>query len=423
LYASQKGEPVTVVRPFRGLRPQPELAAEVAAPPYDVLSSDEAREMARNNPNLFLRVNKPEINFSPEASRYSKEIYERGKAELDRMVRDGVMVQDKRPSFYLYRLTMQGKSQTGLVALTSCEEYVAGKIKKHEHTRPEKVTDRADHIAILEAQVGPVFSTFKYDPKIDAIFTQIVSGPALIDFTADDNVQHEIWVVSDESSVSGIVEAFASHEAVYIADGHHRSEAGAEICGRYREQNPNHTGQEIYNFFLNVLFADRDLHILPYNRVVRDLNGLSPEQLIERVGENFDVVRSDGPVTPESPHQFGMYAGGNWYLLKAEEGSFDAGHPTESIDASILSANLISPILGIDDLRTDKRIDFVGGIRGTEELVRLVDSDKYEVAFSLYATTINQLLAVADAGEVMPPKSTWFEPKLRTGLVVNLLKE
>ncbi|UCC45442.1 MAG: DUF1015 domain-containing protein [Candidatus Zixiibacteriota bacterium] len=414
---------MAIVRPFRGLRPVPEMARQVASPPYDVLSADEARTLAASNPNSFLRVNKAELEFEPSVSPYSEKVYERGKQNLARLVREGIMVRDEQKSFYLYRLTWQGRSQTGLVALTSVAEYNAGKIKKHEHTRPEKVNDRANHIEFLEAQVGPVFSTFRHRESISEVFNGITASSPTTDFEADDGVRHELWVVSEPARVDELVKAFAELDCLYIADGHHRSQAAAEVCRRLTDKNPDHSGDEIYNFFLNVLFADDELRILPYNRVVNDLNSLTHAEAVERAAGTFDVSEQSVPVEPEKVHQFGLYGDGQWHLLAAKDGSFDSSHPTKSIDASVLADNFLDPILGISDPRKDKRIDFVGGIRGVQELVRLVDSGEFKMAFSLYPTSIKQLLAVADAGEVMPPKSTWFEPKLRSGMVVNLLTE
>ncbi len=414
---------MAVVRPFRGLRPRPEMAHEVAAPAYDVLSSQEARELAKNNPNSFLRVNKAEIDFDNQVSPYSEKVYRRGRDNLRRLIDNGIMIRDEQPCFYLYRLTWQGRSQTGLIALTSVAEYDAGKIKKHEHTRPEKVSDRADHIACLEAQVGPVFSTFRHDPAIADTFSRITAALPTTKFNADDGVTHELWVVDNQGDINRLITAFGKLDCLYIADGHHRSQSALEVCSRFRGKNPNHTGAEIYNFFLNVLFADTELRILPYNRVVSDLNKLSFEEVLNRVSEKFEVVAENTEVEPDKPHLFGLYGDRRWYRLKSKPGSFPVDHPTKSIDTSILADNLIGPVLGITDPKTDRRIDFVGGIRGCSELVRLVDSGDYRIAFSLYPTSIDQLLNVADAGEVMPPKSTWFEPKLRSGMVVNLLKD
>jgi len=399
------------------------VAGEVASPPYDVLSAEEARAMAAGNPNSFLRVNKAELEFDSSVDPYSEQVYRRGKQNLNRLINDGIMIREEKPSFYLYRLTMSGRSQTGLVALTSVEEYNQGKIKKHEHTRPEKVNDRANHISYLEAQVGLVFTTYRFNPAIDQLFKKITSSPSQTDFTSTDSVRHQLWVVDDEKDIKQIVDAFAGIEEFYIADGHHRSQSASEICRRLKEKNPHHTGQEIYNFFINGIFPDEELRIMPYNRVITDLNGLTLDEMFKRASAKFTIRPNKGEVVPSKPHQFGLYTYKQWYLMEARPGSFDEQSPTRSIDASVLGENFIGPILGITNPKTDHRIDFVGGIRGNAELVKLVDSGKFKLAFSLYPTTIEQLLKVADAGEVMPPKSTWFEPKLRSGMVVNLLTD
>jgi uncharacterized protein (DUF1015 family) len=414
---------MSVVRPFRGLRPKPKKAKDVAAPPYDVLSSDEARELVKNNPDSFLRVNKPEVDFDPSVDVYGREIYQRGKDNLERLVRDGIMIRDEKPSFYLYRLTMDGRVQTGLVALTSVDEYDRGLIKKHEHTRPKKVSDRADHIQTLGAQVGPVFSIFRNNETIAGLFKKATERDPELDFVSEYNVRHQLWVISDTEVIDEIVSAFGALGELYIADGHHRSAAASEVCRRLEEKNPNHTGNEHYNFFLNVIFPDNELHILPYNRVVVDLNSLSLDELLKRASEAFDIKTHKGPVESRQPYHMGLYAKRSWYEMVARENTFDRSHPVESIDSAILTKNLLDPVLGIKDIRTDERIDFVGGIRGVKELEKLVDSRKFEIAFSLYPVTVQQLLKVADAGEVMPPKSTWFEPKLRSGMVINLLDE
>jgi uncharacterized protein (DUF1015 family) len=409
------------VMPFRGLRPKPHLAGKVASPPYDVLSVREARQLAGDNPDSFLRVNRAELEFDDDVDPCDERVYRRGKENLERLVRDGVMVRDAKPCFYLYRLTMDGRSQTGLVALASVDEYDRGKIKKHEHTRPEKVRDRADHIDYLEAQVGPVFTTYRHDERVGRIFERIAAGAAVVDFVAADAVRHELWVIEDDPSIREIGRAFAAVPCLYIADGHHRSQSASEVCRRRRAKNPGHTGAEPYNFFLTVIFPDSELRILPYNRVIKDVGGQTLELMLERASESFDATARDKAVNPDRPHCFGLYANGRWYRLTATEGSFDPDDPTGSIDAAILDANFIKPILGVTNPIVDDRVDFVGGIRGTEELVRRVDSGEYTLAFALHATTIEQLLCVADAGAVMPPKSTWFEPKLRSGMVVNLL--
>jgi uncharacterized protein (DUF1015 family) len=414
---------MAVVLPFRGLKSRPDKARDVASPPYDVLSTKEAREMAKGNPDSFLHVNKAEIEFDDNADPYGEEVYKRAAENLNRLRRSGVMIRDPKPCFYIYRLTMFGRSQTGLVAGTSIEEYELGKIKKHEHTRPEKVRDRADHISTVGAQVGPVLTAFRYDAGVDRLFKNITSSQGLMDFCADDGIRHEFWVVNHDRMIQDIVKAFAGIESLYIADGHHRSESAAEVCRREKAKNPKHAGNEPYNFFLNVLFPDRELIIMPYNRVVKDLKGMSLDEVLKRASEKFTISLREDVISPEKLHTFGFYCEKKWYLLEAKQGTFDPKHPTRSIDASILAENLIDPILGITDPRRDKRIDFVGGIRGTSELVRLVDSGEFKAAISLYPTTIEQLLNVADRGEVMPPKSTWFEPKLRDGLVVYLLND
>lgn len=415
---------MSIVRPFRGVRPKPELASQVACPPYDVLSSAEARVMAQGNPNSFLRVNKSELEFPDGTDPYGTTVYQRAAENLNRLQGDGIMLRDPKPCFYLYRLTMDGRRQTGLVALTSVAEYDAGKIKKHEHTRPDKVSDRGNHIIHVNAQVGPVFTAFRCNATIGQLFDRITAAKPTVDFVADDSIRHELWVISDDVTIGEIVGAFGELPHMYIADGHHRSEAASHVAKHFREHNPHHTGQEPYNFFLNVLFPDRELHIMPYNRVVKDLNKLSLQELLAKAAGAFEVSPyPQGELAPQHLHEFGLYADKQWYRMVAKPGTFDPSHPTRSIDASILSENLLGPLLGIVNLRTDKRIDFVGGIRGTKELVRLVDSGGFKLAFSLYPTSIAQLFTVADAGEVMPPKSTWFEPKLRDGMVVNLLTD
>jgi uncharacterized protein (DUF1015 family) len=412
---------MSIVKPFRGLHPKTEYAKEIASPPYDVLDTQEARKLVEKNPNSFLRINKAELEFDDNVNSYSEEVYQRGKDNLQRLSDLGLMTRDEKPCFYLYQITMGGKSQTGLVALTSVEEYDHGLIKKHEHTRPDKVDDRANHIEFLGAQVGPVFSTFRQETDIDVVFKKLMEVTPLFDFIADDGVGHKLWVIETEEDIMNIQNAFKKLPHLYIADGHHRSQAASEVCKRAFENNPEHTGNENYNYFLNVMFPDQELNILPYNRVVSDLNDLSWASIIEMASEKFDVSPQNSEITPTDIHTFGIYCEGEWYLLKAKDGTFDPNDPTGSIDAAILGKNFIDPILGISDPKLDKRINFVGGIRGTQELEKLVDSGEYKIAFSLYPTSIKQLLDVADAGKVMPPKSTWFEPKLRSGIVVNIL--
>lgn len=417
---------MSIIRPFRGLRVKPELAARVTSPPYDTMSTPEARTMAGTNQDSFLRIDKPEIEFPDSFNPYDPQVYARGKQNLEASQQRGVLIRDPKPCLYLYRQTMDGRRQTGLLALTSVAEYNAGKIKKHEHTRPEKVNDRASHIIVSNSQASPVLSTFKWHADVARIFDAVQAKSPILDFVSDDQIRHEFWVIADSATVDQLVRVFDTQiDALYIADGHHRSEAASEVCRRFKEENPRHTVNEPHNFFLNGLFADRELYIMPYNRVIRDLNGQTLGQLLSQAEKHFEVdkIPSASASTPASQHQFGLYAEGNWYRLTARPGSFDPSHAVNSIDAAILAENLISPLLGVHNPRTDKRIDFVGGIRGVKELERLVNSGQFRIAFSLYPTSISQLLTVADAGEVMPPKSTWFEPKLRSGLVVNLLSD
>ena len=413
---------MAIVKPFRGLRPKPKFCKEIASPPYDVLSTEEARKIVKQNPKSFLRINKAELEFSDDMNPYSEAVYQRGKANLQQLIDNGLMIRDENPCFYVYRLTMDNRSQTGLVSLVSVDDYNNGLIKKHEHTRPEKVNDRADHIDFLDAQVGPVFTAYRFQEPIQRIFNTVTENTPSVDFVEDDTVRHEFWVIDDPDLQKGIISEFASFP-LYIADGHHRSQSASEVCRRKKEQNPHHTGEEGYNYFLNVIFSDSELTILPYNRVVRDMNGLTISEILKKTAHNFKISSVDGAVNPEELHTFGMYVEGNWFLLKAREGSFDPNDPTGSIDATILGDNFIAPILGIKDPKTDKRINFIGGIRGTKELIRLVNSGEYKLAFSLFPTSIKQLLDVADSGEVMPPKSTWFEPKLRSGMIVNMLTD
>lgn len=386
------------------------------------MSTSEARALAEQNQHSFLWVDKPEIAFPDSHDQYANDVYLSGRAHLQRLRAGALLEAEASACLYLYRLTMQGRSQTGLVCTTSVDEYLTGRIKKHEHTRPEKVNDRANHIAGTEAQCSPVFSTFRQTDRVRTLLSQISGRPALVDFVAPDLVRHELWRVSDDDMLQALTSAFAAIDVLYIADGHHRSEAAAEHCRRMRQSGATDSLAP-FNFFLNGLFPDDELLIMPYNRVIRDLGGLTFAQVLDRAAASFTIEPSNGVVEPTTPHTFGMYHDRQWYQLTCTPGSFEANDPVASIDAAILGANLIAPILGIENPRTDKRIDFVGGIRGTAELERLVNSGRFQLAFSLCATTISQLLRVADAGTVMPPKSTWFEPKLISGLLVHSLIE
>jgi len=420
------------VRPFRGMRPVPDKIAQVASPPYDVLNSAEARIKAKGNPISFLHVVKPEIDLPEDINLYDERVYAKAGENLRKLIADGVMKQDDTPCYYVYKLRMGDHVQVGVVAAASAEEYEKDLIKKHEFTRPDKENDRMTHIDNLNAQCGPVFLTYRANAKIDAIIDKAMQETPEYDFVGDYDVQHTLYVISDAAEVEALRKAFEAVPALYVADGHHRSAAGTRVAKARRDANPNHTGEEEYNFWLSVIFPDNQMKILDYNRVVKDLNGYTAETLMTEIEKKFDLELcakgctgcsscADGVYKPEGLHNFGMYLGGQWYKLTAKTGTFDANHPIQSLDVSILQENLLNPLLAIKDPRTDKRVNFVGGIRGLGELEKLVNSREYEVAFAFYPTSIEQLLAVADAGEVMPPKSTWFEPKLASGVVVHML--
>jgi uncharacterized protein (DUF1015 family) len=415
---------MATVKPFKGLRPKPEFAEKVASPPYDVLDSDEARKMVKNNPSSFLHVVKPEVDVDPSIDLFNEQVYKKGKENLTRLIDEGYLIQDTSDCFYLYRLQMGDHVQTGLVACASVNEYEENRIKKHEHTRPDKEKDRAKHITVLNAQAGPVFLTYKSDKRIDAIMKKAQEKEPEYDFVADDGIRHTFFVIEERGLIEEIENGFSSLDYLYVADGHHRSAAAARVKKEREKENENHTGEEEYNYFLTVIFPHDQMYIMDYNRVVSNLNKLSLGEFLERIKERFAIdERGDkgNPCKPDQKHTFGMYLGGKWYLLKAREGTYEETDPVLSLDVSILQENLLSPILDIKDPRKDKRISFVGGKRGLGELERLVYSGKFTVAFALYPTSIEELMAIADAGKVMPPKSTWFEPKLRSGLITHLL--
>ncbi len=411
---------MVVVRPFRGLRPRKDIAEKVASPPYDVLDSDEAREMAAGNPFSFLHVVKPEIDLPPETDLYSEPVYQKGAENLKAMIDDGTMVQDSGPMFYFYRQIMDHHVQVGLVATVSAKDYEKGLIKKHEFTRPDKEADRVKHIMAQNAQCGPVFLTYPDIHEINCIQADVCAGEPDFDFVSSDNIRHTLWPVSSQDHIKKIRDTFTSTGCLYVADGHHRSAAGTIVANRRKEYNPDHKGDEEYNFFLAVIFPKSHMKIMAYNRAVKDLNGLGKEEFLNLLADSFTFTKGASPA-PESLGKVSMYLDGEWYCLDPKEGSYPKDDPVKSIDASILQENLLAPILGIDNPRTNNRIKFVGGIRGTEELERLVDSGKFKVAFSMYPVSLDQLFAVADSGNVMPPKCTWFEPKLRSGLVVHLI--
>lgn len=414
---------MAIMRPFRAVRPRPEYAERVAAPPYDVMGSGEAREMAEGNPYSFLRVDKAEIDLPPGTDPYCDAVYQKARENLDKLVSDGILAQDEGPCFYIYRLTMDGRAQTGLVGCASVDDYLSGVIRKHEHTRADKEADRIRHVDTLDANTGPIFLTCRPErPLSAAIGGWTAAHPPVYDFTAKDGVGHTAWIVDDAAVIGRIGAIFAGIGALYIADGHHRCASAVRVGQRRREANPGYTGGEEFNFFLSVVFPSDQLRILDYNRVVRDLNGNTEEEFLEQLRAGFTVEASAGPVRPGRKHEFGLRLGGGWYRLTAKPGSFDEGDPVARLDVSILQNRVLAPILGIGDPRTDHRIDFVGGIRGLGELEARVASGM-ACAFSVYPATLDDLMAIADAGMVMPPKSTWFEPKLRSGLFLHRLSE
>jgi len=412
---------VSEIRPFPGLRPRPDLASKVASPPYDVLSSDEAREMAASNPLSFLHVVKAEIDLPADADLHGEEVYAKSAENFTRMIEEGTLTRDESACYYLYRLGMGDHVQTGLVAGCSVDEYEQGRIKKHEFTRRDKEDDRARHMEVLMANAGPVLFTFRQRPEIAEIFRRLQKADPVFDFTASDGVRHSLWVISKQADVSAITEAFVPLDAIYVADGHHRTASAFRVRNILREKNAEHRGDEAYNHFLAVLFPDDELKIMGYHRVIKDLNGLDAEAFLAKVEEKFELSDAATP-EPEGQKAWGMFLDGKWYRLVAKEGSFPAEDPVRSLDAAILQDNLLAPVLGIGDPRTDPRIDFVGGIRGSKELERRCAKDM-KVAFAFAPVSVQQLMAIADSGEVMPPKSTWFEPKLRSGMVVRSLED
>ena len=409
-------------RPFRAIRPCPEVAHAVASRPYDVLDSQEAKEEAAGNSNSFLRVIKPEIDLPDSTDLYSDEVYQKGRDTFREMIANGTFITDSAPNFYIYRLTMDGRSQTGLVGCCNFEEYYEGKIKKHELTRTAKENDRVRHVETLEANAEPVFFSYRGQKEIDQIVNQVIDSiPPVYDFEADDGIRHELWVSDDASQNEQLSAQFQKLDALYVADGHHRTAAAARVGQRLKEANPNHNGEEEYNFFMAVLFPDDQLKIYDYNRVVQDLNGLDEENFLEKLSHQFDIQKDDfSKIKPSRIREFAMYLPGQWYRLTPKDAKRSAD-PLADLDVTILSDLILEPVLSIGDLRKSNRIDFVGGIRGLSELSRRVDSGEMAAAFALYPVSMDQLLSIADAGEIMPPKTTWFEPKLRSGLFVHSL--
>lgn len=404
---------MATIKPFAALRPKPDLAARICAPPYDVLSSDEARSLAGGNPLSFLHVSKPEIDFPPGTDPCSEAVYAKGRENFHRLIAEGALRQDARPCFYLYRQSMAQHHQLGLVAVASCREYLSGSIRKHELTRTDKEDDRVRHLEALNAQTGPAFLTYRAVPELDQRLADLASGPPAVDFIADDGIRHAAWVVADADPCGFIERMFARIPSLYIADGHHRTAAAARVSARRGGAGPA-------GAFLAVIFPHHQLRILSYNRVLRDLNGRTPEKLLQAL-EGVFLVREDGSPAPSRKHDFGFYLGGRWRTLALRPDRAKASSTVERLDVTLLQRHVLAPLFGIEDPRTSTRIGFVGGIRGTDELQQLVDGGEYACAFSLFPTDIDDLMAIADARGILPPKSTWFEPKLRDAMFCHLL--
>ncbi|HEX7859433.1 MAG TPA: DUF1015 family protein [Verrucomicrobiae bacterium] len=404
---------MAVVKPFRALRPKPELASKICELPYDVMSSEEAREIAKDNPLSFLHVSKPEIDLPAGTDVYSAEVYAKGKENFQLLISQGALVQDAKPAFYLYRQVMGSHSQVGLVAAASCQEYLDEVIKKHEFTRPDKEDDRVQHIETLNSQTGPVFVTYKADAEIDARFAGIAAGQPAIDFTTGDGVRHSSWNITDEATIRFVEESFAKIAFLYIADGHHRSAAAGRVF-----KARNGAGESAR--FLTVIFPHNQMQILPYNRVLKDLNGNSPEALLQKLDAVF-IIKTPGVAKPQRKHELGLYLAGKWHTLNFRPHFAATSDPIEKLDVTLLQKYVLQPIFGIDDPRTSKRINFVGGIRGTGELEKVVNSGEYACAFSMFPTSVLDLMTIADAGGIMPPKSTWFEPKLRDAMFCHMI--
>lgn len=412
------------IRAFAAIRPKKGLEDKIAALPYDVFSSKEARAVVEKNPCSFLKIDRAETAFPEEDGvRFDEDkVYRAAQDMLWERIEKGDFIREEKECYYLYRQTMDGRTQTGIVACASIDDYIEGRIKKHENTRADKELDRIRHVDICQAQTGPIFLAYRSDERLRRLKAEVCQGEAVYDFISEDGIRHQVWVIAKEEWIRTIRSAFAAMDAIYIADGHHRCASAVKVGLKRREERPDYTGEEAFNFFLAVLFSDDELCILPYNRVVRDLNGYTEEEFLEKIQEHFQVEETGKmPIKPEKKGTFGMYLHRKWYRL-AVSGQVPCKDPVANLDVSVLQEYLLKPVLGIENPKLDERIDFVGGIRGLSELERRVGEDM-EVAFSMYPTSIQELFAVADAGALMPPKSTWFEPKLRSGLFIHSIKE
>lgn len=410
---------MATVKPFICIRPNEKVADKVAALPYDVYNRQEAKEVVKDNKLSFLNIDRAETQFDDSVDTYDQRVYAKAKELLENMINDGTFITDNDRCYYIYELTMDGRVQTGLVACASIDDYQNNIIKKHENTRADKEIDRINHVDTCNAQTGPIFLAYRANDVIRAIVNKTKTEKAIYDFTSEDGITHRVWKIADEKDVKDICDAFGTINSIYIADGHHRAASAVKVGLKRRQENPDYDGTEEFNYFLSVLFPDEELMIMPYNRVVKDLNGNTKEEYLEKVSKCFDIEKVDEPYSPEVKGNIGMYLAGQWYKLTAKD-EIKVSDPVDSLDVALLQNNLLTPILGIGDPRVDKRIDFIGGIRGLKELERRCSLDM-QIAFSMYPTSINELFNVSDAGKLMPPKSTWFEPKLRSGLFIHKL--
>lgn len=410
---------MATVKPFICIRPNEKVADKVAALPYDVYNRQEAKEVVKDNKLSFLNIDRAETQFDDSVDTYDQRVYAKAKELLENMINDGTFITDNDRCYYIYELTMDGRVQTGLVACASIDDYQNNIIKKHENTRADKEIDRINHVDTCNAQTGPIFLAYRANDVIRAIVNKTKTEKAIYDFTSEDGITHRVWKIADEKDVKDICDVFGTINSIYIADGHHRAASAVKVGLKRRQENPDYDATEEFNYFLSVLFPDEELMIMPYNRVVKDLNGNTKEEYLEKVSKCFDIEKVDEPYSPEVKGNIGMYLDGQWYKLTAKD-EIKVNDPVDSLDVALLQNNLLTPILGIGDPRVDKRIDFIGGIRGLKELERRCSLDM-QIAFSMYPTSINELFNVSDAGKLMPPKSTWFEPKLRSGLFIHKL--
>lgn len=411
---------MAIIRAFKAFRPTADLASKIAALPYDVMNSEEAREMVKDNEYSFLHVDRAEVNLPNDTNIYDKVVYEKARDVLDKMIQDGLYVQEDKPCMYIYRQTMNGKSQTGLVICAAIDDYINDKIKKHEHTRKDKEVDRINHVDYCDANTGPIFLTYRNQAEISKIMDKWIQNEPLYDFISEDGNGHTVWIINNDSDIERLTTLFKKVDSLYIADGHHRAKSAVEVGLKRRKENPGYTGEEEFNYFLAIVYPDNQLEVLDYNRTVKDLNGLNEDEFLSAIEKNFKIKVSKEAVKPKRRHTFGMYMNNTWYELEAKDGTFNEEDPMERLDVSILQNNLLSPILGVDDPTKSDRIEFIGGIRGINELEKRANKDM-KVSFSMFATTTDDIMSIADGGMIMPPKSTWFEPKPRSGLFIHKL--